>query len=98
MDAPASYSSSEDEFFDADSTSASVRDEKKSTLKDEIKHLSISKMNRDAEPDWGDENENFDQIYENSEENELGNVQQQHGSVLMHLLSQVRFFSSLNYN
>ncbi|CAD5207877.1 unnamed protein product [Bursaphelenchus okinawaensis] len=41
------------------------------------------------EPDWGDDNEDFDAIYENTDESELGNVQQQHGSVLMHLLSQV---------
>ncbi|KAI6217607.1 Oxysterol-binding protein-related protein 9 [Aphelenchoides besseyi] len=42
-----------------------------------------------AEPDWGDADEDFDQIYECTDESDLGNVQQQHGSVLMHLLSQV---------
>ncbi|KAI6183290.1 Oxysterol-binding protein-related protein 9 [Aphelenchoides bicaudatus] len=45
--------------------------------------------NDENEPDWGDNHENFDEIYENTDESELGNVQQQHGSVLMHLLSQV---------
>ncbi|KAI6230142.1 Oxysterol-binding protein-related protein 9 [Aphelenchoides fujianensis] len=42
-----------------------------------------------AEPDWGDAHEDFDAIYECTDESDLGNVQQQHGSVLMHLLSQV---------
>jgi hypothetical protein len=37
----------------------------------------------------GDSHEDFDQIYKNNEESDLGDVQQQHGSVLMHLLSQV---------
>ncbi|PAV87550.1 hypothetical protein WR25_17961 [Diploscapter pachys] len=39
--------------------------------------------------DFGDSHENFDEIYDNAEEHDLGNVQQEHGSVLMHLLSQV---------
>ena len=42
--------------------------------------------------DFGDSNENFDEIYNNAEEHDIGNVQQEHGSVLMHLLSQVRIF------
>lgn len=46
-------------------------------------------QNDENEPDWGDQHENFDEIYENTDESELGDVQQQHGSVLMHLLSQV---------
>ncbi|KAI6173014.1 Oxysterol-binding protein [Aphelenchoides besseyi] len=49
------------------------------------------------QPKWGDENENFDAIYEQTNEQEIGNVKQKHGSVLKHLLSQVSaFFSSVN--
>lgn len=40
------------------------------------------------EPSYGDENENFDAVYEDTSETDIGNMQQ-HGSVLMHLLSQV---------
>lgn len=82
MDAPASYSSSEDKFFDADSNN--VKDER--AVNNETTQGSTTV---EAEPNWGDDSENFDRIYEINEENELGNVQQQHGSVLMHLLSQV---------
>ncbi|VDK76437.1 unnamed protein product, partial [Cylicostephanus goldi] len=39
--------------------------------------------------DFGDANEDFDEIYDNAEEHDVGNVQQEHGSVLVHLLSQV---------
>ncbi|KIH53962.1 hypothetical protein ANCDUO_15893 [Ancylostoma duodenale] len=39
--------------------------------------------------DFGDANEDFDAIYDNAEEHDVGNVQQEHGSVLVHLLSQV---------
>lgn len=49
----------------------------------------VATADQSGEPDWGDANEDFDTIYENTDESELGNVQQQHGSVLMHLLSQV---------
>lgn len=63
------------------------------TPTDENKSLQISKkaslQGDKNEPDWEDQHENFDEIYENTDESELGNVQQQHGSVLMHLLSQV---------
>lgn len=45
--------------------------------------------NGEAEPDYGDEHEDFDAICNDCEETDLGNVQEQHGSVLMHLLSQV---------
>ncbi|CAJ0954995.1 unnamed protein product, partial [Mesorhabditis belari] len=39
--------------------------------------------------DFGDDHEDFDAIYDNAEEHDIGNVQQEHGSVLVHLLSQV---------
>ncbi|VDM56426.1 unnamed protein product [Angiostrongylus costaricensis] len=39
--------------------------------------------------DFGDSHEDFDAIYDNAEEHDVGNVQQEHGSVLVHLLSQV---------
>ena len=42
-----------------------------------------------GEPNWCDDNEDFDKICENSEDTQLGDLQQQHGSVLMHMLSQV---------
>lgn len=52
----------------------------------------------ETEPDWGDSNENFDEIYEkNNEESDLGDIQQQHGSVLMHLLSQVAYLRRNNF-
>lgn len=41
------------------------------------------------EPDWGDQKEDFDGIYNNTNENDVGDINKQHGSVLMHLLSQV---------
>uniref|UniRef100_A0A0N4Z270 Oxysterol-binding protein n=1 Tax=Parastrongyloides trichosuri TaxID=131310 RepID=A0A0N4Z270_PARTI len=95
---PMSYSSSEDEdeFFDARSLNGEIS---YSNLNSK-KRMSISSVQADesnmrvynqtdVEPDWGDEDEDFDKIYENNEESDLGNVQQQHGSVLMHLLSQV---------
>lgn len=91
MDVPASYSSSEDEFFDADAR----LENSGNGSKEEHHHKHHEALTRnalqsgDTEPDWGDSSEDFDKIYDNSEENELGNVQQQHGSVLMHLLSQV---------
>jgi hypothetical protein len=58
-------------------------------------HKSMQLLNKSVmegdenEPDWGDQHEDFDSIYANEHESDLGNVQQQHGSVLMHLLSQV---------
>uniref|UniRef100_A0A1I7ZN79 Oxysterol-binding protein n=1 Tax=Steinernema glaseri TaxID=37863 RepID=A0A1I7ZN79_9BILA len=94
---PLSYSSSEDEFFDAESmtgekspefrrTSARrQQSEDAQTLQGENGAGAASR----SEPDWGDDGEDFDAIYDNNQESDLGNVQQQHGSVLMHLLSQV---------
>uniref|UniRef100_A0A7E4V4K8 Oxysterol-binding protein n=1 Tax=Panagrellus redivivus TaxID=6233 RepID=A0A7E4V4K8_PANRE len=112
--APAiTYSSSEDEFFDAasvdgDDDEDGVNQHVGSTNENEApgvmnKRIAPSERHSarraveprhswestEAEPDWGDANEDFDQIYKNNEESELGDVQQQHGSVLMHLLSQV---------
>lgn len=55
----------------------------------QIQEQRPSWQSTDEEPDWGDNNEDFDSIYENTDESDLGDVQSQHGSVLMHLLSQV---------
>ncbi|OZC06616.1 PH domain protein [Onchocerca flexuosa] len=93
---PLSYSSSEDEFFDAETPS----DDKLSPSDDNSNgfenpgHSNPSRKNshsrkKTQEPDFGDENEDFDAAYEDKEELDVGNVQQKHGSVLMHLLSQV---------
>lgn len=43
------------------------------------------------EPNWGDAGEDFDAIYNNSQERDVGDINKQHGSVLMHLLSQVKY-------
>ena len=94
-----SYSSSEDEFFDAQSSNNGSGGEDGGHRKKhhkipgahhrrDSKRISLAHSNE--EPDWGDSGEDFDRIYdENHMESELGNLQQQHGSVLMHLLSQV---------
>uniref|UniRef100_A0AC35U9N9 Oxysterol-binding protein n=1 Tax=Rhabditophanes sp. KR3021 TaxID=114890 RepID=A0AC35U9N9_9BILA len=96
------YSSSEeeDEFFDARSipgdkcispqtSSYNIKRSSTSCSEYGVDGLSKSFKPNEGEPEWGDEDEDFDTICENNEESELGNVQQQHGSVLMHLLSQV---------
>ncbi|VDN01872.1 unnamed protein product [Thelazia callipaeda] len=96
---PISYSSSEDEYFDAETP---IDDDKSLPVDDSSngsensgfhsnpgKKSSRSKKRSTDEPDFGDDNENFDVIYEDAEEHDVGNVQQQHGSILMHLLSQV---------
>lgn len=96
MDAPPiSYCSSEEEFFDADegeqddesdASEPSVTDQSVPTT---MPNPRKSWESTEVEPDWGDANEDFDAIYEKNEESDLGDIQQQHGSVLMHLLSQV---------
>uniref|UniRef100_A0A914DLY0 Oxysterol-binding protein n=1 Tax=Acrobeloides nanus TaxID=290746 RepID=A0A914DLY0_9BILA len=93
---PISYSSSEDEDLyedalsnpDLESENIQPTDREKSHHR-ESQRKRPSGESTENEPDWGDSHENFDQIYENNEESDLGDVQQQHGSVLMHLLSQV---------
>uniref|UniRef100_A0A915EP71 Oxysterol-binding protein n=1 Tax=Ditylenchus dipsaci TaxID=166011 RepID=A0A915EP71_9BILA len=93
MEPPVSYSSSEDEFFDADSqnpdrlSAGSNGSRRNSAMRRAKSDRNDSLL--ESEPDWGDSNEDFDRIYDNNEENAIGNLQQQHGSVLMHLLSQV---------
>ncbi|MFH4974104.1 hypothetical protein AB6A40_000813 [Gnathostoma spinigerum] len=89
---PVSYSSSDEEFYDAESLSIYGSPDSKSELDQTIKKLAMNKMALDRsseEPDFGDDHEDFDAIYDDTEEREVGNVQEQHGSVLMHLLSQV---------
>lgn len=93
---PLSYSSSEDEFFDAETPSDDKLSIDSSNGIDNPGHNSNpGKKNLQKksiqEPDFGDANEDFDAAYEDTEELDVGNVQQQHGSVLMHLLSQVLF-------
>ncbi|KAH7699821.1 Oxysterol binding protein [Aphelenchoides avenae] len=94
---PITYCSSEEEFFDADE---GERDDESDASEPSVTDQSVpttampnprkSWESTETEPDWGDSNENFDEIYEkNNEESDLGDIQQQHGSVLMHLLSQV---------
>lgn len=89
MVAPLSYSSSDEEFFDA----VSPLEDEREALPDCIEAAEASspatKRSISSEPDYGDADEDFDAIYDDTEESEVGNVQQQHGSVLMHLLSQV---------
>ncbi|TKR93660.1 hypothetical protein L596_008073 [Steinernema carpocapsae] len=92
---PLSYSSSEDEFFDAESMTGERTPEFRRTSARRQQSEDAQTLQGEngtsggSEPDWGDDGEDFDAIYDNNHESELGNVQQQHGSVLMHLLSQV---------
>uniref|UniRef100_A0A915BG73 Oxysterol-binding protein n=1 Tax=Parascaris univalens TaxID=6257 RepID=A0A915BG73_PARUN len=95
MLAPLSYSSSDEEFFDAESP-LEERAAKEAIGDNEVpkaRSSSTEKANRVSlgvlEADFGDDDEDFDAIYDDTEESDVGNVQQQHGSVLMHLLSQV---------
>ncbi|VDK46304.1 unnamed protein product [Anisakis simplex] len=78
--APLSYSSSEEEFFDAESPLEEVIESENVVNKSKGSVTGVS---------YGDEEEDFDALYDDTEETDVGNVQQQHGSVLMHLLSQV---------
>ncbi|KAI6198265.1 Oxysterol-binding protein-related protein 9 [Aphelenchoides fujianensis] len=50
----------------------------------------VPTANERAQPNWGDDQEDFDRIYECTEEADLGDVKKEHGSVLSHLLKQVR--------
>uniref|UniRef100_A0A0R3RQD6 Oxysterol-binding protein n=1 Tax=Elaeophora elaphi TaxID=1147741 RepID=A0A0R3RQD6_9BILA len=95
---PLSYSSSEDEFFDAETPSDDIlspSDDNSNGTDNPGHNSNPGKKNSQSrkksiqEPDFGDTNEDFDAAYEDTEEFDVGNVQQQHGSVLMHLLSQV---------
>ncbi|KAM3720522.1 Oxysterol-binding protein-related protein [Dirofilaria immitis] len=95
---PLSYSSSEDEFFDAETPSddkLSPSDDNSNGFENPGHSNSSNRKNSQSkkkpiqEPDFGDADEDFDAAYEDAEELDVGNVQQQHGSVLMHLLSQV---------
>lgn len=98
MLAPLSYSSSDEEFFDAESPLEEHA--AKEVIGDnevpKARSISAEKANRVSlgvlEADFGDDDEDFDAIYDDTEESDVGNVQQQHGSVLMHLLSQVHLF------
>ncbi|KAL6729249.1 hypothetical protein Aduo_000323 [Ancylostoma duodenale] len=80
------FSSDEEEFYDADEELIDL-DKTDITIPDgPMRDMSYE----GAESfDFGDANEDFDAIYDNAEEHDVGNVQQEHGSVLVHLLSQV---------
>ncbi|VIO96079.1 Oxysterol binding protein, putative [Brugia malayi] len=104
---PLSYSSSEDEFFDAETPSDDDKFSQSDDNSNDIdnpgngnnpghnsnrnpgRKISQTRKKSIQEPDFADANADFDAAYEDAEEFDVGNVQQQHGSVLMHLLSQV---------
>ncbi|VDM46320.1 unnamed protein product [Toxocara canis] len=94
MLAPLSYSSSEEEFFDAESPldeniENEVVDDRVNEMRSAGSSETIKVARSVSEANYGDDDEDFDAIYDDTEESDVGNVQQQHGSVLMHLLSQV---------
>lgn len=78
---PLSYSSSDEEFFDA----PSAKEEK---LQDETSTDNTQRILKTSCNSELDEMEDYDALYNDTEESDVGNMQQ-HGSVLMHLLSQV---------
>ncbi|ULU10455.1 hypothetical protein L3Y34_014622 [Caenorhabditis briggsae] len=90
-----SYASSdEEEFYDADEELIDLdkfENEKSGPESgDSERCTDAGIMSSDEDGyDFGDSHEDFDEIYNNAEEHDIGNVQQEHGSVLMHLLSQV---------
>uniref|UniRef100_A0A8R1HN36 Oxysterol-binding protein n=2 Tax=Caenorhabditis japonica TaxID=281687 RepID=A0A8R1HN36_CAEJA len=90
-----SYASSdEEEFYDADEELIDLdkfENEKGNPgTGDSLQRNDAAMMSSDEDGfDFGDSHEDFDEIYNNAEEHDIGNVQQEHGSVLMHLLSQV---------
>ncbi|CAJ0578082.1 unnamed protein product, partial [Mesorhabditis spiculigera] len=101
---PISYSSSDDEFYDAqdneeeeesDNEDDFAREEPNretasiATLTTTNPRTSKAAVDELDKYDFGDDHEDFDEIYDNAEEHDIGNVQQEHGSVLVHLLSQV---------
>ncbi|CAK5066460.1 unnamed protein product [Meloidogyne enterolobii] len=116
-----SFSSSDDEFFDAKNEEGSIRSKilqenerggsspAGSTVMNtsgsshhkshRLSQTSLKRISLDgtetlttSDPDWsgGDAKcENYDAIYNNTDEHDVGDINKQHGSVLMHLLSQV---------
>uniref|UniRef100_A0A0K0DGR9 Oxysterol-binding protein n=1 Tax=Angiostrongylus cantonensis TaxID=6313 RepID=A0A0K0DGR9_ANGCA len=77
---------SDEEFYDADEELIDLDKAEVAIPDGSMKDMSY------GEPDnfdFGDSHEDFDAIYDNAEEHDVGNVQQEHGSVLVHLLSQV---------
>ena len=92
-----SYSSSDNEYADATSN---FDQDSPISLSQSLEHrasvqadLNSSVLNE--EPNFNDEHEDFDKIYEENYETDLGNVQNQHGNVITHLLSQVLYFSDI---
>ncbi|RCN32197.1 hypothetical protein ANCCAN_22010 [Ancylostoma caninum] len=80
------FSSDEEEFYDADEELIDL-DKTDVTIPDgPMRDMSYEEADSF---DFGDAHEDFDAIYDNAEEHDVGNVQQEHGSVLVHLLSQV---------
>ncbi|CAD6189823.1 unnamed protein product [Caenorhabditis auriculariae] len=77
--------SDEEEFYDADEE---LIDLDKCQNKEGSRMAPVS-FKEEESFDFGDDHEDFDAIYDNPEEHDVGNVQQEHGSVLMHLISQV---------
>lgn len=92
---PTSYSSSEDEdeFFDVDEAlegfeAAPALPTAAVPVDAAAASAVVGQGEWGPEPEWGDEGTDFDAIYDSADDEDLGNVQE-HGSVIMHLLSQV---------
>ncbi|CAI4230070.1 unnamed protein product [Auanema sp. JU1783] len=88
---PISYSSDDDEFYDADEDLLDLDNvnENGQDGNETIPPPKVVSFEEEENFDFGDADEDFDEIYDNAEEHDIGNVQQEHGSVLVHLLSQV---------
>ncbi|PIO60350.1 Oxysterol-binding protein [Teladorsagia circumcincta] len=84
--ADADGSSDEEEFYDADEELIDLDKTEVAIPDGPMRDMSFEKADNF---DFGDSHEDFDEIYNNAEEHDVGNVQQEHGSVLVHLLSQV---------
>uniref|UniRef100_A0A158R5I6 Oxysterol-binding protein n=1 Tax=Syphacia muris TaxID=451379 RepID=A0A158R5I6_9BILA len=85
--APLSYSSSDEEFFDAPtSNDIEIQPGSLGDKLQPVSKTSVTSVHSEFADD--DETEDYDALYNDTEESDVGNMQQ-HGSVLMHLLSQV---------
>uniref|UniRef100_A0A914VFD3 Uncharacterized protein n=1 Tax=Plectus sambesii TaxID=2011161 RepID=A0A914VFD3_9BILA len=52
-------------------------------------HRALTDAGETPQPNYDDDNEDFDAVCDDTAETDVGNLQEEHGSVLMHLLSQV---------
>lgn len=90
--AESEQSSSDDEYVDATDSPTSLRKSMEHYASVQA-DLNSSVLN-DEEPNFNDGHEDFDKIYEQNYETDLGNVRQ-HGNVITHLLSQVLYFTAI---